>query len=427
MFKLVCTLLCVLLCTQRSLAQSPTGDTYLLKAGKLYDAEKGVFLTNQEVYVEKGTIKGVGPNFSVPKGTPVFNLPQGTITPGLIDAHTHLLTVQRLEDNLATDALLHSTEYRVLRAAGLARSYLDAGFTTIRDVGNSGQYLDVEVAKAIRRGFIVGPRMLASGPIISAMDGQFYQLPMKDQERITKMEYRVVDGPQDAALAVKEHANNRVDVIKVVVFGERLGLNLEEMKAIVHTAHAHRLKVTAHAISDKDITLALDAGVDGIEHGYYITDSTLEKMARQGVYLVATDPSTHSIIEVEEAQHIQKHDTAQIKNLLSPLTDRLKRALQKGVMIVAGSDAYYDVKSSRGDAAKQTLVAYFEEGMAPAAILKAATYNAAKALGLGDQLGVLRAGAKADLVIFNGDLEKDFSKALFDVRWVIKDGKLVKQ
>lgn len=420
-------MLCFFLLSLCSLAQSPTGDTYLLKAGKIFDAEKGVFLTNQAIYVQGGTIKGVGANLSVPKGTPEFNLPQATITPGLIDAHTHLLTVQRLDDNLATDALLHSSEYRVLRAAGFARSYLEAGFTTIRDLGNSGQYLDVEVAKAINRGFIPGPRMLTSGPIISAMDGQFYQLPFKDQERITKMEYRVVNGAQDAALAVKEHANNGVSVIKVVVFGERMGLTAEEMKAIVQTAHSHRLKVTAHATSDNDINGALEAGVDGIEHGYYMADSILEKMAKKGVYLVPTDPSTHNIIEVEEARHIQKHDTAQIRSMLAPLSDRLKRAQQKGVLIVAGSDAYFDVKSTRGNAAKQTLIAYFEEGLSPATILQTATWNAAKALDLGNQHGVLRTGAKADLVIFNGDLEKDFPKALFEVRWVIKDGKLVKQ
>lgn len=418
---LYCCLSCFLLHAQ----PAPAG-TMLVKAGKFYDAEKGVFLTQQEVLIENGRIKAVGVKLSVPKGTPVLDYPQGTLTPGLIDAHTHLLMVQKLDDNLATDVLLFSTETRVLRAAGFARAYLASGFTTIRDLGNSGQYLDVEVAKAIRRGYIEGPRMLVSGPIISAMDGQFYQLPLKEQERITRLEYRVVNGTADAALAVKEHANNMVDVIKVVVFGERMGLNLDELKAIVTTAHAHRLSVTAHTVGERDAALALEAGVDGIEHGYALSDSTLELMAKRGVYLVPTDPSIQGVVHIESMQHKQKSDTAKIRQMLSPLADRLLRAKQKGVTIVAGSDAYFELNKSRGDLAKDALVAYFDEGLLPAEILRTATWNAAQALGRGGQLGVIKPGAIADIVVFNGDLEKGFVQSLFDVRTVIKDGKVVR-
>ncbi|WP_276484024.1 amidohydrolase family protein [Paraflavitalea pollutisoli] len=406
-------------------AQPVTEGLLLIKAGKLYDAEKGVFLTNQEVLIDNGRIKAVGPKLTVPKGTRVLDYPKATMTPGLIDAHTHLLMVQKLEDNLATDVLLNSTETRVLRAAGFAKAYLASGFTTIRDLGNAGQYLDVEVAKAIRRGYIEGPRMLVSGPIISAMDGQFYQLPLQEQERITRLEYRVVNGPADAALAVKEHANNMVDVIKVVVFGERMGLSGEELKAIVTTAHAHRLTVTAHAVSERDVVLALEAGVDGIEHGYSLADSSLERMAKRGVYLVPTDPSIQGVIDIEKIQHKPNSDTAAIRGMLAPLTDRLQRAVKKGVLVVAGSDAYFELKKSRGDQAKDMLAAYFDEGLSPADVLRTATWNAAQALGRGGQLGVIKPGVIADIVVFNGDLEKAFKQVLFEVQTVIKDGKIV--
>lgn len=421
------TLICLVLFPLVMTAQIPASGSYLIKAGKLYDAEKNAFLKDQEILVDGNSIKAVGTKLTVPKGTTIINLPNATVTPGLIDLHTHLLTSQRLEDNLATDALLHSTEFRVLRAAGYARSYLQSGFTAVRDLGNSGQYLDKEVATAIRRGFIQGPRMFISGPILSAMDGQFYQLPLKEQEKITHLEYRVINGVDDAILAVKEHVNNQVDVIKIVAFGERMGLELDEMKAIVKTAHAYGKKVTAHANSDNIITQALAAGVDGIEHGYYISDSTLEKMARQGVYLVPTDVSMQGGIEREEAQHIKKHDTVELKKMLQPLTDRLVRAMQKGVTIAAGSDAYFELRISRGDDAKHTLAAYFEEGMPAADVLKTATWNAALVLDRKNDIGVLRPGAKADIVVFNGDLEANFKKVLFDVHLVIKDGKVVNQ
>jgi imidazolonepropionase-like amidohydrolase len=427
MLKATCTLLSLVLFSLNMIAQVPASGAYVLKAGKLYDAEKNVFLKDQEIWVDGNKIKAVGSKLKVPQGTPVISLPNTTITPGLIDAHTHLLMLQKTDENIAVDVLLRSSEIRVLRAAGFARSYLESGFTTIRDLGNSGQYLDREVALAIRRGYIEGPRMLISGPILSAMDGQNYQLPVKEHEKITKSEYRVINGVEDAVLAVKEHVNNQVDVIKIVAFGERMGLSLDEMKAIVKTAHEHGLKVTAHANWDALIQKTLEAGVDGIEHGYDIADSTLERMARQGVYLVATDPSLQSVIDAEEAQHKTTHDTAELKKMLQPLADRLTRARKKGVLIVAGSDAYFDLRSTRGNAAKQTLAAYFEEGMPAADVLKAATANAAQALGRKNELGVLREGAKADMVIFNGDLEGQFKKVLFDVRMVIKDGKVVHQ
>ena len=413
------------LATGVTYAQNGTTNTILLRAGKFYDAEKNQFLKNQEILIENNKIKAVGTKLTAPKGAQVIDLPNATVTPGLIDAHTHLLMLQRVEDNLATDVLLNSPERRVLRAASYARSYLESGFTAIRDLGNSGQYLDVEVAIAINRGYIPGPRMYTSGPILSAMDGQFYQLPFKDHDRITQSEYRVIKNAEDAALAVKEHVNNNVQVIKIVAFGERLGLETDELAAIVKAAHAHRLPVTSHATVDWVVRKSIDAGVDGIEHGYYIEDSTLELMARKGIYLVPTDPSIQSMIDVEEAQHIKEHNTATIQKNLQPLADRLKRAMQKGVMIVAGSDAYLDLKGSRGDAAKQTLAAYAEDGLSAAEVLKTATYNAAIALGKKNELGVIREGAKADIAIFNGDLENDFKKVLFDVSLVMKDGKIV--
>ncbi|MET0242521.1 MAG: amidohydrolase family protein, partial [Flavitalea sp.] len=171
--------------------------TYFIKAGKFYDSEKNVFLKNQELIVTGGKITAVGTGLQVPKNALVINATDGTVTPGLIDAHTHLLTLQKLTDNLAIDAMMNSGETRVLRGAGMARSFLESGFTAIRDLGNSGYYLDVELKRAIRNKYVPGPKMLVSGPILSAIDGQFFQLPLKEQEKITTSEYRVIKGIED--------------------------------------------------------------------------------------------------------------------------------------------------------------------------------------------------------------------------------------
>ena len=267
--------------------------------------------------------------------------------------------------------------------------------------------------------------MYVSGPILSALDGQFFQLPIKEQERFTRQEYRVINGVEDARLAVKEHSNNSVDVIKIVAFGERPGLSKEEMKAIVETAHEHRLKVTAHANVDWVIRDAIAAGVDGIEHAYSLSDSTLMLMASKNIYMVPTDPSEGSYIKSYEVQNQKNYSIDQIRKEIEPLHARLKKAFDKGVMIVNGSDMYIDLKMPQGEGAKQTIVAYFEAGLKPADVLKTATLNAAKALGKTDQIGVIKANANADISVFDGDLEKDFKTVWFKVKLVIKDCSIV--
>lgn len=412
--------LCTLCLTLQTSAQ-----TTLIRAGRFYDAEKNTFLDKQDVLIEGGKVKAVGPQLKAPEGARILDLPNATVTPGLIDMHTHLLTLQGLHsENLAVDGLINSPERRVLRAAGFAQSYLDAGFTTIRDLGNSGYYLDKEVSSAIGRGYIPGPRMICSGPIISAIDGQFYQLPFKDYDRITAAEYRVVKSVDDAILAVKEHVNHSAGVIKIASWGERLGLSKAETEAIVKTAHEYHLTVTAHANFDGVIRDAVLAGVDGIEHGYDISDSTLALMAKRKVYLVPTDVSIRQGIEMMKARNMPA-DSATVKAELQPLGDRLRRAQKAGVMIVGGSDAYIELSVTRGDYAKETIASYVEQGFSVKDALRTSTWNAAKALGQEGRTGVIKPGVAADIVIFNGDLEKDFSKVLFDVHAVFKDGKVV--
>ena len=397
----------------------------IIEVGLLYNPESNHFLENQMIWIEGDQIKAVGRSIKIPPTAQVIKLPGGSMSPGLIDAHTHLLTNQKLPENLAVDSWINSPARRVLRGAGYAREYLNAGFTAIRDLGNSGHYLDMELASAIRRGYVTGPHMFGSGPIISAMDGQFYQLPYDERKKITQREYRVVSGVEDAVQAVKEHVNNGVDVIKIVAFGERLGLEPEEMKAIVKTAHAHGLKITAHSTGGASMASAIEAGVDGIEHGYYVNDTLWRKMAAKNIYMVPTDPSFNSIIQTQKSQGQVTHDTVAIRTELKPLRDRLIRAKKEKILLVAGSDAYFDLPVSRGNAAKEMLIAYVEEGLTIEESLQTATLNAAMAIGQEGKLGIIKQGVKANLVIFDGNLQKDFRNALFNVYMVFKDGKIV--
>ncbi|MET0244988.1 MAG: amidohydrolase family protein, partial [Flavitalea sp.] len=232
-------------------------------------------------------------------------------------------------------------------------------------------------------------------------------------------------GIEDAKQAVKEHANNFVDVIKIVAFGERLGLLKDEMKAIVETAHELRMKVTAHATADWVVKDAVEAGVDGIEHAYDISDSTIMLLKSRNVYVVPTDPSADVFMRVGEVQKVKDQTLEKVNNELTGIRKRLKKMFDMGLMIVNGSDMYIDLEQSQGDGAKQSIVAYFESGLTAAESLRTATWNAAAALGKTGQYGALKEKHAADLVIFNGDLEKDFKKVLFQVKSVMKDGVVV--
>src|SRR5256885_14832512 len=161
-------------------AQAQSPKTYLIKVGKLYDSEKNTFLDNQEILIKGKKIIKVGKKLKADSAE-VINLQNCTVSPGLIDAHTHILTIQKINDPLETDILMNSDIERSLRAAKIARTYLEAGFTTIRDLGNSGMFLDLNMKRAINNGWIVGPHMIVSGPILSPEDGQFFNLSSQNR------------------------------------------------------------------------------------------------------------------------------------------------------------------------------------------------------------------------------------------------------
>ena len=402
-----------------------TEKIYLLKVAKLYDSEKNSFLKNQEILVKGKKIEKVGTNLTKPEGAEVINLQSCTVTPGLIDAHTHVLTIQKMTDPLETDLFINGDMERTLRAVGICKSFLEAGFTTIRDLGNSGQFLDLNLKRAIGNGWIIGPRMGVSGPILSPEDGQFFNLASHNRFVIDK-EYRVIKNVEDARQAVKDHISKGADVIKVVMGDGRITLPLEEVKMIVETAHSFGIKVTAHATYDAVIDRALEAGVDGIEHGYGIADSLMDKMARKKVYLVPTigDYDAYIRLFADNERKITPDELNGLRSYVTAGETIVKKAIEKGVMVVNGSDMYLFNKIPQGQAAKNTLDTYFEACNNPADVLKTATKNAAIACGVDGFTGVIKENMTADIVAFEGDLEKDFKKTLYKVKFVMKEGQI---
>ena len=407
-------------------AQTKKSNAILIRAGKLYDSKKREFVKNQEILIQNGLISEVGIKLFIPKGTTIIDLSQHTLTPGLIDAHTHLLLSQKQVKTGMEDASKKPVEERIKEGLQFAKQNLKAGITTVRDIGNSGQYLDVRLQKILKTNKELGPDMYVSGPILSPPGGQFSRLFPADSFVINQ-EYRVIKGADDARAAVLDHLVHGANVIKVCMNTDNRVLAPEEIKSIVLTAHANKIPVTAHATYDESARDAILAGVDGIEHGYSLSDSTLTLMAERNVYLVPTDVSARQgrLLIAGIGMKGKEAEDYLTSNLKSS-HDRLQRAVKKGVMIVSGSDFYNDIKDiERGKGAVEVLMAYKEAGLAVVDVLRFATYNAAKALGLSASIGDIKKGMRANLVAFGGDLEQNFDQSLFDIKAVFHDGKLV--
>ncbi len=414
-----------LFATNSSLAQS--NEVTFIKAGKLFDSENGKILTDYVIKIEGNRITEVGKNISIPTDAETIDLSDYTVMPGLIDGHTHVMTLDNLNDDtpMADKLLFEGDALRVLRGAKRAKSWLVNGFTTIRDLGDSGAFLDVALKRAINEGTVVGPRMFVSGPIIISEGGQVPGL-LKNHREIISDEYTIISNVDDAINAVRVHLTYGADLIKICANNTPnvTSLTIDEMKAIVKMAHRYGKKVTAHATNDLAVWEAVTAGVDGIEHGYQISDTTLTRMAQKGVVLVPTDISIPLFNKLYDIVDFQWNREMNLNRAKDRYRDRLQRAIKAGVTIVTGSDNYLDFEMPQGAAAKNILVAYHEEGMKPLDILRSSTYLSAKFMDKENDLGVIKKGTYADIIAVKGDIENDFSNAIFNLGFVMKNGEI---
>jgi imidazolonepropionase-like amidohydrolase len=379
-----------------------------VRAARLIDVRAGKVIDDAVVVIEGDRIKSVGANLAVPSNARTIDLGNVTLLPGLIDAHTHLLHQyyrERGDDN--ANRILETAEMgaarRALLGAKLAREMLEAGFTTVRDLGNSGVNGDVALRDAINAGSVVGPRLFVSTRALSPIGGQFQSLTPEVQDLI-EQEYVPVSGAEDARRAVRQAIYDGADCIKVIVnVGPRV-LSLEEMKVIVEEAHRANRRVAAHATDgDAAALIAAEAGVDSIEHAYTISEKVLKLMAEKNIFLVPTD-----------APGVARYQS------------RIQRAVKAGVRIAIGSDLYYQYDGkTRGQVAAGMYNTYATSGMSTIEVLRAATIDAADLIDTTQSVGAIEAGRMADIIAVNGDLLKDITN-LERVEFVMKAGQVIK-
>lgn len=393
-----------------------------IRAGVVVFPDSGKTATKQQLLVEGGKITAIGDSLSIPENSKTIDLSDYTVLPGLIDAHTHLCaTVDDKWDlgDFWIMALQRRQGYRAILGAQHAREMLNAGFTTVRDVGNAGDYLDADLAKAIKFGWVPGPTILYAGRIITPYGGQFWDTPA-DRQLLQNPEYSFADSHDELRRAIRENLYFGAQVIKIVVDAQKYVYSAEDIRFVVEEAHAAGVPVAAHVQTERGTHNAIEGGVDSIEHAWNISDSDLALARKKGIALVPTDTP-------EPLFANYGMDEAHAKRVYAAHRERLKRAVQANVRIVFGTDLMFDRKDkSRGELAIEFVDSMLDAGMNPANILQSMTTEGARLLGVADQRGSLRTGAAADLIAVRGNPLIDIH-ALREVALVMKDGAIVRE
>lgn len=382
----------------------------IVRAGLLYDGTLNPPRRNADIVIDGDRITGIRD-----ASGDGYDIAAACVTPGLANAHTHL--EMSGEANPMASAQMITQNQRLLRGVENARKTIEAGVTTIRDVGSSNG-LAPDIRDAINEGRIPGPRIRASGAVLCMTGGHGWFLG------------RMIDGPWDARKAVREQLWIGADCIKVIATGGVLTkgavpgnaqLMPEELDAAIDEAHRHDMRVAAHAIGTQGIKNALRAGVDSIEHGHMLDDEAIALFKERNTFLVPTLTAPTCILEHLEDGG-QPHWVVDKARVVSEAMLRnIRRAYENGVKIAGGSDAGTPFNFHENYAHEVELM-HTLLGMTPQQALHAATAVASELIGL--QRGILAPGETADLVTLRADVGADV-RALRDVTAVVKGGAFV--
>src|SRR5216684_2860324 len=400
-------LLVVLVALATELVAQQAPKHVVVHAGHLLDVKTGKLLSDQTIVIEDGKIARVGSSAEIkaPADAMLVDLSNATVLPGLIDAHVHLTA----DPDFITEQLGISIPREALIGAKNARITLQAGFTTVRNVGANG-YADVALRDAINAGDVPGPRMLVSGPPMGITGGHC-------DNNLLSYEYHVTsDGVADGIAAVQQKVRQNIkygsDLIKVCATGgvvskgddpQASQYTLEELKAIVADAHRLGRKVAAHAHGAQGILWASQAGVDSIEHGSYIDDAAIAEMKKNGTYLVPTlylgDWMSENAVKIG----LPEMYAAKMRTIIPIARKNIKKAFDAGVKVAFGTDA---AVYPHGLNAHEFAI-YVQLGMTPAQAIQTATINAADLLGWSDRVGTIEPLKYADIIAVEGDPTKD--------------------
>lgn len=397
-----------------------------VKAGRLLDPETGSAATNQVIIIEGEKIKAVGPNLAIPAGATLIDLSKLTVLPGLVDAHTHMaMTYKEQPENnyYYLTYIMESSPLRAIEAASNGIQLLNSGFTVVRDVGNNAMYVDTALRQAIEQGWLPGPTVIPSGPMIGSTGGQFWPTPeMYKQHNIMYPEYIDANSPDEIVRAVRENMLFGARTIKLCIDCKPWGYSVDDIKLAISEAAKGGCKVEGHVQTPEGAQRAIDAGIFIIAHGNALTPEHHAQMAQKGIFLTGTDTPYTPYRGSEQA----------FKNAVASLKD----AYEKKVPLTFSTDFDYwndrmkDPKTgewmSRGDLTINFLLTWKAAGIPPMDTLRAMTINGYKAADIIKERGPIKPGFFADLIAVPGDPLTDID-ALRNVQFVMKNGEVFKK
>ncbi len=410
-------------------------DVTILRADRWVDVDAGEVRSPAVIVVQGDQIVGVNPA-DLPTTATEVNLGDVALLPGLMDMELNMLIggpggPDGLPDPM--HGVRDSPVYRTLRGVVNCRTTLEAGFTTVRNLGlmvkTGGYLLDVDLARAIDQGWFPGPRIIAAGHAITPTGGHldptmFQRLAPGIMPQ--SVEEGIADGVPEVRKAVRYQIKHGAGVIKISASGGVMSFSTgagaqqysdEELVAIADEAHRAGIRVAAHAHGDAAIRACIRAGVDCIEHGSLASDETIQLMVEHGTFLVATSALADHLAIERAAPALQK----KAAEIFPRARQMLGKAIKAGVKIACGSDAPAIPHGTQAD----ELIAMVDRGMTPMQALRAATITSADLIEREHDLGRLASGYLADIVAVPGDPSEDI-KVTKDVRFVMKDGRIYK-
>src|SRR5437763_672460 len=408
----------------------------VLKAARFFGGKSDALVQNAVVIVQGDKIIDAGSNLPAPSDAQVIDLGDATLSPGFMDAHTHLTAdfsgnynerrLQELDLNVSEHAL---------RATAFARATVEAGFITVRDLGSrfvgSHEFVDVALRNSINKGVIAGPRMLVATKGIGATGGHFDPTNgFRDFlfRRESDFTDGIANGPDEIRKAVRFEVKNGADVIKAAVSGGVLSLGDEvdtpqltpaEMTALVDESHRLRKKVAVHCHGDQAAREAIEAGVDSIEHGSFMKPETLTMMKKKGTFLTPTLMASEWIMG--KLDNYPPALQAKAKAAYRARSEMFRNAVKMGIKISFGTDAAVFPHGQNAKEFKLTV----DLSMKPIDALKSATANDAELLGIAQKVGTLEKGKLADIIAMPGDPTQDIT-ATERVSFVMKEGKIIR-
>jgi len=423
--KMIC-MYSILVCVAVTAMAQTAAPITAIKAGRLIDPETATATSNQVILIEGERIKAVGANVTIPAGATIIDLSKLTVLPGLVDTHTHMaLTYKEQPENnyyyltFVTD----STALRAIQAASNGIQLLNSGFTVIRDVGNNAMYADTALRQAIEQGWLPGPTVIPSGPIIGSTGGQLWPTPeMYKEHKMMFPEYIDADSPDEIVKAIRQNMLFGARTIKLCIDCKPWGYSVNDIKLAIAEAAKGGCKVEGHVQTPDGAQRAIDAGIYIIAHGNALTPEHHRQMAEKGIYRAGTDTPFTKYRGTEAA----------FKQTVAKLRD----AWEKKVPLTFSTDFDYwnermkNEKTgewlTRGEMTIAFLDTWKAANIPPADILRAITINGYKAADVIKDRGPIKAGLFADMIAVSGDPLTDID-ALRNVQFVMKNGIVFKK